>query len=58
MLPKFLIADNSQEALDLVYVVHTENHVVSFNVIWTDFTVIKKFTGSTKNHCLKMISIP
>ena len=24
MLPKFLIADNSQEALDLVYVVHTE----------------------------------
>ena len=42
MLPKFLIADNSQEALDLVY----------------DFTVIKKFTGSTKNHCLKMISIP
>lgn len=41
MLPKFLIADNSQEALDLVYVVHTENHVVSFNVIWTDFTVIK-----------------
>lgn len=25
MLPKFLIADNSQEALDLVYVVHTEN---------------------------------
>ena len=43
MLPKFLIADNSQEALDLVYVVHT---------------VIKKFTGSTKKHCLKMISIP
>ena len=24
MLPKFLIADNSQEAPDLVYVVHTE----------------------------------
>ena len=24
MLPKFLIADNSQEAIDLVYVVHTE----------------------------------
>lgn len=24
MLPKFLIADNSQEAVDLVYVVHTE----------------------------------
>lgn len=24
MLPKFLIADNSQEALDVVYVVHTE----------------------------------
>ncbi|HIX03635.1 MAG TPA: hypothetical protein H9863_05915 [Candidatus Odoribacter faecigallinarum] len=25
MLPKFLIADNSQEATDLVYVVHTES---------------------------------
>lgn len=25
MLPKFLIADNSQEAIDFVYVVHTEN---------------------------------
>lgn len=25
MLPKFLIADNSQEANDLVYVVHTES---------------------------------
>lgn len=25
MLPKFLIADNSQEATDLVYVVHTEH---------------------------------
>lgn len=25
MLPKFLIADNSQEAIDLVYVVHTES---------------------------------
>jgi hypothetical protein len=25
MLPKFLIADNSQEAPDLLYVVHTEN---------------------------------
>ena len=24
MLPKFLIADNSQESIDLVYVVHTE----------------------------------
>lgn len=24
MLPKFLIADNSQEAPDLIYVVHTE----------------------------------
>lgn len=24
MLPKFLIADNSQKATDLVYVVHTE----------------------------------
>ena len=24
MLPKFLIADNSQEASDLLYVVHTE----------------------------------
>ena len=24
MLPKFLIADNSQESADLVYVVHTE----------------------------------
>lgn len=24
MLPKFLIADNSQEAADLLYVVHTE----------------------------------
>lgn len=25
MLPKFLIADNSQVSTDLVYVVHTEN---------------------------------
>lgn len=24
MLPKFLIADNSQEAVDLIFVVHTE----------------------------------
>ena len=24
MLPKFLIADNSQESIDVVYVVHTE----------------------------------
>ncbi len=24
MLPKFLIADNSQEAIDLIYVVHTQ----------------------------------
>ena len=58
MLPKFLIADNSQEALDLVYVVHTEKPRCIIQCDLDDFTVIKKFTGSTKNHCLKMISIP
>ena len=55
MLPKFLIADNSQESIDVVYVVHTENHVASLNATWTDFTVINESIGLTKNLFLWMI---
>ncbi len=58
MLPKFLIADNSQEALDLVYVVHTEKPRCIIQCDLDGFYSNQKFTGSTKNHCLKMISIP
>ena len=37
MLPKFLIADNSQEALDLVYVVHTEKpRCIIQKIYWID----------------------
>ena len=48
MLPKFLIADNSQEAPDLVYVVHTEKPQC---IIQCDMvsTATRKFTGLTKS---------
>lgn len=49
MLPKFLIADNSQEAPDLVYVVHTEKPQCIINVTWMAFTATRKFTGLTKS---------
>lgn len=45
MLPKFLIADNSQEAIDLVYVVHTEKPRCIIQCDLDGFTAIKKFIG-------------